>query len=373
MKNKAIIFGLAVLALLFASCEEGPSGIFYRIAHEKPLYENQTKGLIRSNPAFVARLGTTNYLGSGQLWSKADGSNTWTVSGSLPAGVQGKSYFALSGVTVSSNLYVLFKDTNAGDLGVFSYDGSWSKLDIPTGQSAQKLLSANGKLFLATYAKAGDDEKYWLYYLNGSAFYPAGATVQGSTDFSLPNSVAYANGTYYFTAGKSLLSGTDETAIAVVSSSTTEPKSPSTAIYGGIAAQGSSLVLSDKSGKLYASTDGNSWITKTVDSNLSFTEPLFYDNNKLLVGTDAQPRSANDLPRASGYKEFTLSGTALTEATASALTDTTNFAASLAGQKITSMALIGMGGTQVLYALTYGDGLWANYFDGSKWSQWLRE
>ncbi|GAB1433489.1 hypothetical protein MASR2M29_21150 [Spirochaetota bacterium] len=363
MKNKAIIFGLAILALLFISCEEGPSGIFYRVAHEKPLYQNQTKGLIGSIPAFVARLESTNYLGSGQLWSKADGSNTWTVSSSLPESVQGKSYFALSGVTVDSELYILFKDTNALDLGVFSFDESeWSSIAIPTGQSAQKLLSANNQLFLATT----NNNACSLFYLNSSnVFVSAGATVQGSTVIGLPNSVAWDGANYWFTAGKSLLSGSITNITSVTS--------PSTAILGGIAAQGTSLVLSDKSGKLYASTDGTSWTAKAVDLNLSFTEPVFYDSSNMVVGTDAQPRSANDLPRASGYKEFTLSGTTLTEATASDLTDTTNFASSLADQKVSSMALIDMGSKKVLYALTYGDGLWANYFDGSKWSQWLRE
>lgn len=358
MKHKFYIFGLVFLAFLFSSCEEGPSGIFYRVAHEKPLYENQTKDLENSSPSFVARQGSKNYLGAGRLWVKADGATIWTTAG-VPGAV-GSSYYAISGVSDNNNLYVLFKDKNAGDLGVYSYNGSWTSIGLPAGESAQKLLSANNQVFLVTLK----DSKYSIYSLSGNSF---NNTAISSDLSGFPNSVAFDNSVYWFAAGKELLTGT--------SSLIPSPNSP-TASFGGIAASGSSLVLSTKSGKLYASTDGNNWALKDVADELSFTAPVFYDNNKLLVGTDVLPRSSTDRPKPSGYKEFSLSGTTLTEivSDSSGITDGINFSSSLDNKIVSSIECIDMGSSKkILYALTYGDGLWSNTYDGGSWGQWLRE
>ncbi|MBU0928793.1 MAG: hypothetical protein KKA67_13675 [Spirochaetes bacterium] len=385
------------VAMLTASCTEGPAGIFSRVADEKPTNANMTEEIKYATPSFVARLGTTYYAGIGTLWTKAAGANAWTNSAIVP-GVSASSVLAGSGCVAGSRLYVLFSDAATGSgLGVWSTaDGStWTQVaaGLPSGQYVRAVLAANDQLFAVTVATAADlTESYSLYHYNGAAFESAG--ISANSDIGIPDSAAYAGSAYWFTAGGYLLSGSTPTTIAKVTgpndwatgSTVGATLSPT---YGGVCAVGATgILLSGTDGKLYYSTDGSAWSGSTAayvnasSKVFSFSAPTYVDDGTsriLVVGTYRQPRASGDTPPIDGYLEFDLTTTGFSPTMAAGVShgitaDAVNFSASLSAKSVSGMPLVDLGsGEYRLFAMTDGQGLWSDSFAGGAWSGWVRE
>lgn len=380
---------IAVAAAFLTSCADTEAGIFSRVASETPISDNMTDAIQGATPSFVVRLGTTYYAGIGTLWKKADTETQW-----VKATVPESAAIAGSGAVITNTLFVAFSDSTGAGLGVWSTtDGTtWARADAAypaAGSTLRILLSANGQLFAVSSTVGTDsNETYSIDYYNGTSFVTT--NFASTATIGLPNSAAYANGVYWFTAGGFLLSGTLPTNIAKVAlgpkdwpAEGSTVAAPLAATYGGVCAIGPNILVSGRNGKLFH-FDGSTWtesteIFKNASSKVySFSIPAYIDTTKVLaVGTNAIPRSSSDTPPTDGYLEFDLTagfaaGIAKNEAH-SLLSSAVNFSASLAGLSVTAMPFFNLGATQKVFALTDGDGLWSNTYSGTAWGGWVRE
>lgn len=395
MKKRSMIQACSLLALGVTmalssfACTESPVGIFYQVASEKDINANLTEGLKEATPTFVARLATTSYLGAGSLWTKADAEAKWTLK-SIVTGVSTSAVLAVSGVADASKLYVLFYSPSSDtSLGIWATPNGtdWTQVGgIPSDETVERLLAANGQVFAVTRKAVGAETGYSIHYLSGTAFAATG--ISANADIGSPDSVAYAGATYWFTAGGYLLAGATMPGLAKVTGPNdwTTPStaaSPLASRYGGICAVGNDIVVSDRSGILYY---GTSW-TKSAQqsysssSAYSFSVPTYVGVGAkplVVVGTDTVARASADLPTAYGYMEYAASGLATAGAAPDAahatLADATNYASTLSGKIVTAMPLVDLGGgSYKLYALTQGAGLWSNAYNGVAWGTWVRE
>lgn len=381
--RRAALSLAAMAALGLASCAEGPAGIFSRVSSDTPINETMTEAIKYATPSFVARLGTTWYAGIGALWSKADGQTTWSPA--TVTGVSDAAVVAGSGAVVSGALYVAFAGTDTGDsLGVWkSTNGtSWSEVTTSfssSGEQLRRVLAANDQLFAVTATVASDlSETYALYRFDGTAFQPAGISDNG--DIGAPDSVAYFGGAYWFSAGSWLVTGTAGALSAVAGPATA-------AAFGGVCSTGTGLIVASDDGYLYYSTDGATWARTTTQLEnasskvFSLSAPTYIDDGTrkiLVVGTNREPRSSSDTPPVDGYLDFDLAGGFAASAAPTddhaLVSSATNFDASLSAKSVRSMPLFDAGdGTFKLFALTDGNGLWSDTFDGDSWGGWIRE
>ncbi len=389
----AVLFAtLAVLATA-VSCEEGPVGIFASVAGETPVNANMTKAFEFATPAWVARLGTAYYAGIGVLWKRTDG-GAWSradvsdVNGS-------RTTFAISGAVVGANLYAAFIDTASGArLGVWtSADGSaWTRVDATfpdaaTEGSLIKLLPANGQLFAVTRESTETDgvvdETHSVFYLNGATF---DATAIVDADIGTPDSLAFTNGNYWFTAGSSIVYGA---APAGLSTATAMGGKPTAESFGGIIAiDGTNLLVASRSGKLWRVDTGTlAWTATEIFANskdkaYAFSQPAYVPyagGFAVAAGAQAYPRSSTDIAPAGGYLEFAANpfdaATAAPAVTTRLITDAINFDTSLAYKSVKGLFAFAEGAGYRLFALTDGDGLWSNFYTTATttWSKWARE
>jgi len=405
--RRTLSFIIAVTAIFLTSCDDTEAGIFSRVAAETPTSENMTEAIQGATPSFVVRLGTTYYAGIKTLWQKSDAAKQWAEA-TVPGAFAGTgTVIASSGSVIkiggtTDTLFVAFSDSTGTSLGIWSTtDGTnWARADSAfpaVGSKLRIILAANDQLFAVSSTVAADlTETYSIYHYNGTLFESAGFTPDAT--IGLPNSVAYANGAYWFTAGGFLLSGTLPTNIAKVALGPNDWPAGSTvavplaATYGGVCAiNGTGILVSGRNGKLFYSVNGTSWITstefKSASSELySFSIPTYIDTTKVLaVGTNGIPRSSSDTPPMDGYLEFDLtagfSAEIVKNEAHALLSSAVNFSASLAGLSVIAMPFFDLPTTKKVFALTDGDGLWSNtYADDADtaatdlvWGGWVRE
>ena len=375
-------------AVLAASCEEGPVGIFASIAGETDIGEG-TEAFRRASPSWVSRLGNDYYAGVGSLY-RENASGVWqTVTSAAATANGGKTTFAPSGVVAGGVLYAALVDGATGDgLGIWSTaDGTtWVRVDAAfpaAGRTLRRLLSANGVLFALT-----DDEtsatSVSLHWLNGAAFASSGVS---AADIGMPNSVAWDGTTYWFDAGASILTGTTPGGIAA-----TAP--PATDSFSGVMTLAAGTVLfTARSGKLYRYFDvpdpDPDWHVSSVYQNssskieYSFSVPTlvtFGATTALVIGTAGIPADDGTSPALGGYLEFDATGgfdpgtSPAANTTHTQIADAVNFETSLTGQSVRALPLFDEGsGVLTVFALTDGYGLWSNHYSGSAWGKWQRE
>lgn len=387
---------IAVAAAFFASCADTEAGIFSRVAAETPISENMTEAIQGSTPSFVVSLGTTYYAGIGTLWKKAKTETQW-IKATVPESAALAGSGAVIDVSGTDTLFVAFSDSTGASLGIWwTTDGTnWTRADSAFPASGSKLriiLAANDQLFAVCSTVATDsNETYSIDYYNVTSF--ATTNFTPTATIGLPNSAVFANGSYWFTAGGFLLSGTLPTNIAKVALGPKDwPAEGSTvavplaATYGGVCAIGTTgILVSGRNGKLFYSDDGTSWIPSTEFKSASsefysFSIPTYIDTTKVLtVGTNGISRSSSDTPPTDGYLEFDLTsgfteGIVKNQAHA-LLSSAVNFSSSLAGLSVTAMPYFNLDATPKVFALTDGDGLWSNTFSSttSAWGGWVRE
>jgi hypothetical protein len=340
-------------------------------------------------------LGTTYYAGIGTLWNKPVDSSTWRKA-AIPQDLSG-TVFAGSGAVIDATLFVAFSDSTGTSLGIWSTTNgtTWNRADAAfpaDGSELRMILSANNELFAVSSTVATDlNESYAIHHFNGTSF--VATSITSDPDIGLPNSVAYANSAYWFTAGGYLLKGTDEVSITKVTggpgdwTTGSTVATPLAATYGGVCAIGpTGILVSGRNGQLFYYDDGTTWTTSTVtfkDSSsdaFSFSIPTCITIDAvtvLVVGTINVPRSSSDIPPTDGYLEFDVSASFTadlsTNETHSLISDAINFSSSLAGFSVTSMPFFDLGTTKKIFALTDGDGLWSNTYSGTTWGGWGRE
>jgi len=387
MKVTKNILAIAVIALALASCEEGPAGIFSRVADEKSTTDNMTKAIEKATPTFVARLNTTYYSGMGTLWQKADGANQWTQVDT--SGISSKTLIATSGAVAGTRLYVAFVEADGRtDLGVFyTTDGSnWSSVTgLPSGQGVKTVLSANGTVFVVTADATSNPDTYTISSSTDTAFLPT--SISASTVIGVPTSVAHDGTNYVFSAGGRLIVGPAVGSLTVNVGPADWASTASTTTYGGVCTDGSGFIVSGRNGKLYYSADGSTWSDETaVFSNskskaYSLSEPTYISTGTVLVvGTELTPRGSSDIPPTDGYLEFNYGASFSTSISPvtdhSLITDASNFESSLSEYSVTGMPYFSA--ANKLFAMTTGNGLWSNTYDlanttANKWSGWVRE
>jgi hypothetical protein len=244
-------------------------------------------------------------------------------------------------------------------------------------------MTANDTLFAVTALETVvdgviTDTKHSLYYHNLTDFIDAG--VQNAA-IGLPNSVAFVTPNYWFSAGKQVLRGPVGTIASV-----TETDQPTTVPFGGVIAIGTQILFTGRNGIIY-DRNGGTWLASSAFKNpreltYSFGIPAFINdsvNDILLVPGENYPTADNKKPATGGYLEFNAGGFT----TANANTKLTDYglAASINNYFITLdaksvkqiVSFTETAGKYRLFALTNGDGLWSNQFNGTSWSGWRRE
>lgn len=398
MIRRALLAALAIAALALVSCAEGPTGIFASVAAETPVNKTMTPAIEYASPTFVARLGTTWYSGMGVLWQKAAGATQWTKASVSLAGVAASdTLFADSGAVVTGapdKLYVAFSDvTTRTSLGVWAYDGtSWTAVDAAFPVATEYLRSimvANDHLFAVTANVRTDTsvaQTYSIYYLNGAAFTSSGIGVTANATIGAPTSVAWDGTNYIFTAGDSLVSGTTENSLAVLSTT-------AGSAYAGVCSDGlGDIIISTRNGYLYRSTDSGVTLSapagpfkNSLGKIYSLSAPTYIaaaPDPILVVGTNRIPRSSSDIPPAGGYLEFDAANFATTFASSTPTDDhhltasAVNFDTSLDSRSVSAMPYFAA--QNKLFAMTDGYGLWSDTYSGTAdhtngWDWWIRE
>jgi hypothetical protein len=338
----------------------GRLGFLRHIAAEDDIGKDRTAAFSDANSSFAGRIGTGKYyaiVGTGKLYESAvDGS--WNRS-TLPAV---SDTFAQSAAVTSSHLYVVFGLSNPV---VYSYDGTnWISIAFTTATATEKitrvLAAENGKVFGITehLVDGSRTGKYSIYSYDDILFDFDTEEYNGTAtgfEISLPNSVTENAGTYWFDAGTKAISG----ALGGFAQTSNPPPYETT----GVVFHDSKAYFTSSEGRILTTTNGTDWSASAVfesspDVETHFTAPRVVDSDGtfvLLTGTSSTTGSSGQ-----GYLE--LNPATLTEYSTRVISTITNFNTSLSGKSVR------------VFALTVGNGLWSNYFDGSTWSDgWARE
>lgn len=385
----SLIMAAAALALALSACAEGPVGIFASVAAETDINKHATKEFRGTSPSFVAKLDVSGtdyyYAGIGGLYRRTTGATSWDKVDTSAAG--SSKYVATSGVVNSGTdtLYVTFADPDTKNvIGVFSFNGTtWARVDgsFPvTGEKLRHVLLANNQLFAVTAVETLEDDvvtktEHKVYRLNGAAF--AVSTGAGPLEIGLPNAIAYDGTDYWFSAGTSTLDGPDNNL-------TKETRSVQ---LGGVFADATGLFFSGRDGRIYEWDDPD-WKASAAfedynDRPYSFGIPVVVDdpsgNSTLLVPSRAYPQgTVRD--QGLGYLEFDAvsfdTDSAAIADKSRRVSTLNNYFITLDGKSVKQILAFDESGDATherLFALTDGDGLWSNQWQGGSWSGWRRE
>ena len=151
--------------------------------------------------------------------------------------------------------------------------------------------------------------------------------------------------------------------------------------FAGVTPLGATMIFSTTSGKLYTFDGSVTWsgsgVFEKSDLPRSLAKPVIVQDGAkdyLLVGTVYK----KDWASASGYLEFDVTGGFIpgtaTVGTGSDFATSVNFQTSVSTNYIPTLTVTDEGaGKFRVFALTIGNGLWSNFFNGSAWSGWARE
>ncbi len=369
---------LALLsAVILGACSEGPVGIFESLSLETPI-DNGTEAFASQTPNFVVRFGSDYYAGVGALWRRPVTGETWSKVSGTPAAL------ALSAAVAAGKLYVLFNDTTGVSPSIqHTADGtSWTSLDT-SGVAGSPLrifsygtnLVAYGKEVTATepYASAG------RLYIGESFTAQDSAARSGLDIYDLADD---GSGSFH-AVGAWLDGATFESALSVDGTvfvnETGQPSANLRGVVYDLSVGGYIMAAAD--GKLYRRNAPNDWsVTAAALKNASGVAAVLTDlvvvpaaggGNAVLVGSQSFGAT-----NAAGYFEFDADsfaafGSATQNAGYDLVSTLTNFQTTLEGKSVMKFHYDAVAGR--LFALTGGDGLWSNAWNGTAWSGWNRE
>jgi hypothetical protein len=362
--NTLVLVSLALIAV-FSACRAGPVGIFASIAQETDINAGRTQAFTDANASFVGKLNPGNYyaiVGTGILYERTIGGN-WSKS-SIPSGLSDA--YALS-ATVADNILFVVLGVDAPI--IYSYDGT-TRTAIsftPPTERIVRVLSAGTQLFAITerLENGNSTGKYLIYSYDGTNFDPEyDGTVEGD-EISIPNSVTVNAGTYWFDGGSKAITG----ALGAFDATTVSPPHKLT----GVVYHDGVIYASTSEGRILTTVDGTAWTTSSEFENngepINFTVPTivtYGPSTILLVGTSSGGMQSTG----SGYYEITLG---LVEVSPRAISTATNFDTSINGNSLIGLPQFVEGSGFRVFALTVGNGLWSNFYNGTSWSGWARE
>lgn len=247
-----------VMAIALAGCDNS-FGVFQGIQTEKAqvgtdIFKNTTV------KAF-AEDATNYYAAMAKVYYRATAGGTWTL-----LEVNGSTDYYCSGLVsdpVTGTVYVAVSDSDAGALvGIYSTADSgvtWTSLvegAIAT-QTVDSLFWANNTLFVATHLS--DQDKYSLYYWNGSAF-----TSAGVTGLDVPVTGVANDGTQFWAITSDALYG--GAAGSLAKDTSIAPNAGKT--FCGIFTNSSNTTyVTTSDGLLYTHASGGAWTSVTVKSS----------------------------------------------------------------------------------------------------------
>lgn len=362
--KRSILIALALSALFLAGCKNGPVGLFESIAGEIP-GAKPSKGFRIATPTNVVVVGDTYYAAIGRLWQRPVSGGTWRLTSAT------RDYQIGDLVHDGTILYGLFMAAD-GSKTIRSYDGTTLSapitVNLDTDHILGGLLAAGTQVFAWSYEH--DDEAdpktvYSIYDITAGGV----ARITDATS-GAPSDIAVVGGTYWITAGSTVFSGAADS----LSNATV----PGSQTFGGIAYDGTDLILTTRTGKVFSSADGTDWDEILSASNTTFSRPLVavQDTNRYLLLPARRLGSSQD--QILGYRAYDIGGglpASLTSPISEPLASPANYYSSLRPLSIERIvALPGSGsGTINLFACTGGGGLWSNHYNGSSWSGWVRE
>lgn len=386
MRISLIIMAAAALALVLSACAEGPVGIFASIAAETDINKHATKEFRGTSPSFVAKLDDTYYAGIGGLWKRGVAETSWTKQSTAFLG--SGNFSAVSGAVNGGALFILYVEADNNSRGVYKFEsGTWDSTPIsitgisPSEQPTSLLQAETGALFLVTSTQAKDSDgkittTSSLYRFDGTNFVKE-TGAQNKPAPGVFNAIAINESTCYFSAGTHVYAGTSGS----ISLITGESNQPSDVNFGGVSIVGTNPVFMGRDGKLYR-REGTNWTNSIQYSSFngrpfSFSIPVVVDdgvNSTLLV-----PSRAYEKDTGLGYLEFDASSFTASTAPNSSygrVSTLNNYFITLDGKSVKQILAFDENGDATherLFALTDGDGLWSNQWQGSSWSGWRRE
>ncbi len=350
-----ILFAAAAL-----SCSNDDIGIFSSLSKETPIDELSSEYFQNATPKFVAfsaasscYFAATNALYRRDIgptdpdaWEKV----TLPVSGMVSGG---------AGDVDGSHVYVAVCDANTGaHKAILGWNGA-SFVEVGDATLDGKLVSglavANDTLFVSVTDTTVTPMTNHIYYLNGGVY--TSTTVTAAT--GPVTGAAYDTSDFWVSAGSTVYNGA-----AASLATATGTGVPSGIRLGGVAAVGSRVFVSGANGVVYSAV-GTTWNNSAdIGSGGAIVATA---NDRLLVGALSYAGT--------GYKEFDLSTAWVTGKGESArvTADDVNYKTSLSEARIISLASFSEGATTRVFATTFGEGLWSNSFNGTKWDAWIKE
>jgi hypothetical protein len=389
MQRLKRLSGLAIVAVLLIaqqSCDNS-YGIFSEV--QKEIEQTGQEFFKKKTVSSIVKLGTNYYASTTALYSRSESGSTWSK-----VNIAGHSSYFLYGLAATASaLYV------STDLGVFSYNGSWTQLTAPSdvtlgsGQSfyADAVYSANNQVFVVWHlydeADPASPKSYFrLYHVNGTSFelvnnmYSSYFSGGQLADNETIRGVAYNGSNYWFAAEDHLYSGT----ILLSGPTLSYPLTGIWSISSGTR-DGNHVYIGTQSGTLYRDgtsesksiSGGGNPLSCVVEVPLS-TTPTW----KLLVGTDWIDTSKDS----EGYFEATsvlgnVSTMNFVGGTSGSVTSSSSiYASSVNDMPVHCFLYDGDANSGILFigissykSSTIHYGLYSSRWNGSTWSGWQAE
>jgi len=373
-----------VAALILASCgEELP--LYSSLAKAQALTANQN---VKGSPVRLIRAGDTYYASNGKLFL-SDAAGASVAFEEYPNAAEGRAYPAAALVSGANpqcadialyggNLVAAFRNpiTSHG-LGVYTLSGSaWTAIAGLENVNVAFLFSAAGRLFVSALA---EDSSPLLYEWNGAALSSVTLpSLAADTPDRLVRGVAARdNSEAYVLYGRRLYSWTPGGGLGAQVGSFADAASVRfspvlddylVARRGLVVSAGSGATWSEKSFETIMKPDGSS--TTLLTANLALTDAIAVASGSdalILASVEAAKTGVTGI----GYLEaFVASGSQLSQASAqypgqalsgaATRADANNYSASLGSRSISRLESDAASTPTRLFALTHGDGLWAN-------------
>jgi hypothetical protein len=364
---------LALLVVLGSCTDEDLDPIFYTLSEERSLEDD--RGLENNiNVQEVVRANTySRYFAAAKtLYSRADSAGSSWSKVSPP--VAGANCDTLGEFTpVNDLVYAGFYADNGDGLGLWSWDQgttSWSGTQITAAGTLEAndqihmIEKVNSNLFVSVgkyNSGSGTYDSYDLYYsADGTNFTDVDFNAGADLTISVPvTDIAWdgAN-TYWVVAGRYLYEDTDGLPMDLDLVPAGGPTNPDSHAFGGVLYSGGSFYVSSTGGQLW-SYNG----TWTGPESVTVSEKLvrftrFVEDTVLgdiLVGTQGTGYFrliGGDITNWQRFQEYNISG--------------------VYNGAINSFLLDTVPATDVLFACTFGDGLWRADHSAGEWI-WLQE
>ena len=372
---------IIILSLIFISCIENPTGLFYSMEKETLTYASQlTDGDVLSVSSMAKKNGNY-FIAAGTLYTRStETGSAW--SSIMPSSLSG---YRCHKIVELDDIYGIFYHTENLDFRLFKISNStdpttetWNEIDIsdiPSDESLIDVQASGSRIFLYTQSTVTGTSGYteYRYSLYSTPDVSLSNTTNLSSGVEFSDQIGggdldidYDGANYWLIAGNMFYTGTSGSLAAVSESSLTTVLAADADYtsqgYRGLICTGTDLYLTTAEGIVLKRNSGGTWTNLTEAAVLS---PL-YDIKRITTGSiDILLMGSS-----AGYYELNFNGDGVfvyPENDVTEITDATQFSImELSSKVITDFFQDGAD----IFALGYNAGLWINTEDDNGERYW---